>query len=231
MSLKHGSSAIYQNLVAYFDAANPRSYSGATWINLINPSQTLTSTGMIPPVGQLGGATAFRFTGTSGGMQNTTFFGAAPLDNTNCTMEAWVYVPSSWLIAGDRATIILGINPLAVYHSINKANNKLSSYWYQKTPEGYFETGEALTTERWHHIVSVWDSTTLTQYTNNIATIAATSGAAARSFVGLNIGSETEAGTSRQFNGGISEVRMYNRALTAAEVATNFNASRSRYGV
>lgn len=231
MGLKHGSSATYQGLVAHFDAANPKSYTASTWVNLINPSQTLSTTGTIPDVGQVGGANAFIFTGMSGGMQNTTFFGAAPLDNTNCTMEAWVYVPPSWATSGDRATIVLGINPLAVYHSVNKSNNKLSNYWYLKSPEGYFETGEPLASSQWHHIVAVWNATGLTQYTNNVATIASTTGTAARSFVGLNIGSETAAGSTRQFNGGIAEVRMYNRALSLQEVATNYNASRGRYGV
>lgn len=44
----------------------------------------------------------------------------------------------------------------------------------------------------------------------------------------LQIGSEN---TTRRFNGTISIVKIYNRALTASEVQQNFNASRGRFGI
>lgn len=46
----------------------------------------------------------------------------------------------------------------------------------------------------------------------------------------LNIGSYTGGGTNF-FNGRLSSVSMYNRALTATEVSQNFQALRGRYGI
>jgi len=37
--------------------------------------------------------------------------------------------------------------------------------------------------------------------------------------------------TARELNGGLGEIRVYNRALSATEVSQNFNATRSKYGV
>lgn len=37
--------------------------------------------------------------------------------------------------------------------------------------------------------------------------------------------------TGREFNGGIGAIRIYNRILSAAEIAQNFNAKRSEYGI
>jgi hypothetical protein len=36
---------------------------------------------------------------------------------------------------------------------------------------------------------------------------------------------------SRFFNGNISQVSIYNRALSASEVKQNFNATKSRFGL
>jgi hypothetical protein len=44
----------------------------------------------------------------------------------------------------------------------------------------------------------------------------------------INIG-RWQAGGGRQFNGNISQVSIYNRALTPAEVFQNYNATKSRY--
>jgi hypothetical protein len=45
-----------------------------------------------------------------------------------------------------------------------------------------------------------------------------------------NIGSSSGGG-SEYFNGTISDVKFYNRALSATEVQQNFNALRGRYGI
>jgi hypothetical protein len=48
----------------------------------------------------------------------------------------------------------------------------------------------------------------------------------------LSVGTRTLAGASQYpWNGNISQVTLYNRVLSAAEVAQNFNALRGRYGV
>jgi hypothetical protein len=38
-------------------------------------------------------------------------------------------------------------------------------------------------------------------------------------------------GISRFFKGSVAAAQLYNRALTADEITTNFNALRNRYGI
>lgn len=62
---------------------------------------------------------------------------------------------------------------------------------------------------------------------NGVKTSATTSGNASPGST-LNIGRES---SDRQFSGGIAVVRVYNTALTDAEVTSNFGALRARFGV
>lgn len=52
----------------------------------------------------------------------------------------------------------------------------------------------------------------------------------ATSYFGNDIG-KLGGNNSQNFNGNISDVRIYNRALTATEISTIYNATRSRYGL
>jgi hypothetical protein len=45
------------------------------------------------------------------------------------------------------------------------------------------------------------------------------------------IGVSATGGNRRYFTGGISNTQIYNRALSAAEIAQNYNAQKSRYGL
>ena len=45
------------------------------------------------------------------------------------------------------------------------------------------------------------------------------------------IGVSATAGNQRYFNGGISSMQIYNRALSTSEVLQNYNAQKSRYGL
>ena len=59
-----------------------------------------------------------------------------------------------------------------------------------------------------------------------------TSGVSQPILGGLYIGSlEGNLGLSRYWTGNIYQIKIYNRALSAAEIQQNFNATRSRFGV
>ncbi|MEZ0071726.1 LamG-like jellyroll fold domain-containing protein [Planotetraspora sp. GP83] len=86
---------------------------------------------------------------------------------------------------------------------------------------GYSATGTtALPTGSWSHIASVYDGTTVKTYVNGspVATTSV-SGANDTSTSPLRIGADTVAGT--YFSGLIDEVRVYNIALTQAQVQSD----------
>ena len=155
-----------------------------------------------------------------------TLFGTQP--STNLTFEAWIY-PESEIQADDRGCIMQVGGGASAYMSWNKSNLRMSNYWYGHPPEGYHESGAAVSRNTWSHFVCVWDynTSTVKQWTNGVrTTVSPVQGnAVPGSF--LQIGQE---GTTRQFSGGISLLRIYNTALTDDQVLDNFNATKIRFG-
>jgi Concanavalin A-like lectin/glucanases superfamily len=90
----------------------------------------------------------------------------------------------------------------------------------------YFSSTTALTVNAWSHLALTWDGTIMRLYVNGTQV-------ATRSRTGTLQGTSAGAGTVRignnvpygeRFIGQIDEVRIYNRALSAAEVTTDMNA-------
>lgn len=225
MALRHNAKIVTSGLGLYLDADNEKSTTGGDWKSLVE-NTTFAKTGT-PSFTTLGGATCFRFnavgqyfTGSPG------FTNSQPYPSTTLTMEAWIY-PETEVIAGDRGNICRINSGSASYLSWNKSNRKLSNYWYNHSPEGYHETGAAMTRDEWHHVCAVWTGTTLYQYTDLTQTSVSVTGTADTTGT-VTIGWE---GDSRQFAGGIALVRLYNVALTQDQVIQNYTATRGRFGV
>lgn len=85
---------------------------------------------------------------------------------------------------------------------------------------------------RWYHVAGTWDSSRINLYIDGALDVSAANSLRARNTAGgLNIGAQL---TQRYngmyqnfpFDGEIEEVRIYNRALTAAEIAGYYSATR-----
>jgi hypothetical protein len=97
-------------------------------------------------------------------------------------------------------------------------------------PAGYIHIGAdqaangnaALPLNTWTHVAVTYDGTTLRVFINGTqAGSAAVAGSIAASTGALRIGGNSVWG--EYFNGLIDEVRIYNRALSAAEIQTDMN--------
>jgi len=89
--------------------------------------------------------------------------------------------------------------------------------------------GTAMDTGVWYHIVATTSGTSHVLYLNNsVIGTAAAAGPWAASGENVTIGF---AGFHTYLNGTVPTVKLYNRGLTAQEVAQNFNALRGRYGI
>lgn len=133
------------------------------------------------------------------------------------TLEAMIYADANELTSGDRGTILQG----HIYMSWNKSNQRLSSYWYATDNQGYHEPSQVMNREQWYHLTTVWDGINqrLYQYIDGVLVNTVDTKASNDYISGLNLGME---GTSRQFSGAIAFANVYSYALSATEVARNY---------
>ncbi len=214
------------------DANNSESYSGSgsTWYDMTtnNLDATLTNTSYTKPY--------FAFNGTNA---TSSIADNASLEpgTGDFTLEAWVYY--SAITGSSRAIISKTDNGgLAANWSYGLRTNSAGAT--------YLEVGNGTTsvtspsynvsTGQWYHIVGVWTnvaSNSIALYINGVS-----QGSNSHSFTSvknssrpLYIGSYNGGEYSQWFNGRISAVRYYNKALTPQEVEQNFTALRGRFDI
>jgi len=85
-----------------------------------------------------------------------------------------------------------------------------------------------LTANTWHHVVGTYDGTHKRLFVNGFSdAVPVASGSVANVNIRVLVGADLNLNNPiRFFNGLIDEVRIYNRALSAAEIRTIFNATR-----
>ena len=86
-------------------------------------------------------------------------------------------------------------------------------------------------TSTWHEIAICWDGTTFKAYVNGSFVSNLNVGTANSQDKMFSIGNSNSGTGSEPFKGDISNVKVYNKALTASEVQQNFNALRTRFGI
>jgi hypothetical protein len=97
-----------------------------------------------------------------------------------------------------------------------------------------FQVNVFPTSNTWYHITYTWDTTTSIFYVNGTA---AGSKVAVDPSINQNrsnnvmIGGHTYVWADSYFNGKLDLVKYYNKALTASEVLTNYNALKTRFGI
>lgn len=89
----------------------------------------------------------------------------------------------------------------------------------------------SMTANTWYHVTLTWNTSSniATGYLNGVQVFNEAQTLWATTMPSVTIGNGFN--NVRFWNGKINAVQIYNRALTAAEVAQNFNALRGRYGI
>jgi len=112
----------------------------------------------------------------------------------------------------------------------NITNDNASFYSHNSLDSG-------LSANTWHCAVITYDgvsNSSVTYYNGNNSGISRTTIGSPTGFIGVmntpNIG-RGFSNSPRYFQGRVSNVSIYNRALTAQEIQQNYNATRSRYGI
>ena len=95
--------------------------------------------------------------------------------------------------------------------------------------EYYYPHSVSIPTGTWGFYCITYDGSNIKIYRNSVYEGSQATTGTADWTNGFNIGNY--AGSAYWYQGLISNISMYNRALTSAEVKQNFNALRGRYGI
>ena len=236
MGASGGPDLVQYGLVFVVDAADKNSYlgSGTAWSNLGSSESdgTLSVAGI----------------GTVSGSLNTMAFDGTD-DYVDCgndsslniqgsiTAEAWINLASAPTEAGSVVVTKGNVNggSSTVQYNLH-FNTSRQLKWQLSTGSSTntMTTTATVSIGDWTHIVGIHDASNTDSYIYINGELSATDkssiGNLGGTAIDLAIGYDDY--TDRYpFDGNISNVRIYNRVLSAAEVLQNFNAQRTRFGV
>ena len=221
-----GPSIVTNALVFNVDAANTSSYSGTgnAWNDLSGSnnikfySSSSYNVNANPTFSSDGG----------GSLVTTGIFGRS-IANSGITgsvarsMEAWVKFNS---VNANAVISIGGQAGSQLYELMAYSNNVIEHYWGNFT-----QSSTVLATNTWYHIVIVYDGTTNHYiYINGVQVGFSATPTLNTTNSPIYIGPAVTT-TWGAFDGKIATLRMYNRALTASDVKTNFDALKTRFGL
>ena len=211
---------VTSGLVLSVDAGNSASYpgTGTTWFDLSGNGRNLT----------LFNGTAYNSAGYFD-FDGTDDYAQTSINGLNTgtviphSLEMWVNFntmtsPRWWLA-------VIGQFDTGSHHWIGTTTSQFGAWsaQCQLAPT-------LLPATNWMQIVGTFDGTTLTYYVNNVNT-GGSCAASGFNFTNTDFSIGLRLGGEAYFNGKVAVSRIYNRALTATEVAQNFNVLRGRYGL
>jgi hypothetical protein len=218
-------------LVLCLDAANTKSYpgSGTVWSDLSRGGNNGTLTNGPTFNSANGGSVVFD------GVNDYVISNTPSVLNLSqpTTLNIWFYFNS---FSPENPRLIECRDSSNSIQLIRDAStNKIA------TKNSNFESGlngiawVTITTGVWYNISVVWvpSSTTTTLYLNGVSQ----SGSAFSNIAAGNQNNKIVLGVRSDFqsttwmNGRISNLQMYNRALSATEILQNYNATKSRFGL
>jgi len=222
MGIDYNSIITTEGLVGYWDAANPRSYSGSgnTWYDLSRYANNLTLTNS-PSFNSSGyfstGATGY-FTGAG--------TSSIPVANDNYSMFLFARL-SSW--ADGRGLISIGgftvSNQSNAFRTYTATLGNLTHYWWANDLISSNNNGN-IQNNQWFYAGVTFDGTTRKIYANNVLVASDTP-------TSHNVTSTTiqlaKTYATEYLQGDISIAKIYNRALTSQEIVQNYNATKGRY--
>lgn len=100
------------------------------------------------------------------------------------------------------------------------------------------DNGTALSYDTWYHMVLTYDGTTFKGYINgsevasaNVTYDSPHDDGETTQYLLFGAGTTTNMGDGSFYTGGLGEARIYNKALSPAEVLENYNTTKGRYGL
>jgi len=223
---------IQSGLVLHLDAGDPASYpgSGSAW-NDLSPSNNDGT--LVNGVGFNSGVGGhLTFDGTNDYVELAQSSTTMALDYI--TISAWVKANAStkgWVISGGFD----GTTGSVCFH-LNVGGNAsaliLDGLAYY---DGAWKNSDIATDIRgdgnWHFVTGTFNGTQLIYYLDGVSNSSTTITADTLPKNSLKPRIGNYVTDAEYFGGSISQVHIYNRALSAAEVLANYNATKSRFGL
>jgi hypothetical protein len=223
MSLGHGASIVRDGLVLCLDAANKKSYSGTgtAWNDLSGNGRNSTLVNI--PVYSTTNSGIFSFNGT-----DEYAFGTLPTFavGSSATIEAYVQLNN---VTNLCAIFSHGQSGSSFGMGLVILNSNLR--FRNSTADHGLSSPTTLATGQWYHIALSITASQTTGYCNGLSQGTSNQVITSNAIADYHI-SRRSANSGNEFvNGNIAALRVYNRALSAAEIQQNFNALSGRYGV
>jgi len=222
MGVSYNTKTVTSGLVLCLDAANRKSYpgSGTTWTDLSGSGFNGTLTNG-PTFGSADGGSIV-FDGTND-IVTTTY-----VSTNTYTFSAWF--KTNVVSSGFRNIISIPTPNYSLVLLDDDTSNL--GFWTNDALSGSALSTPTISTNTWYNVVFVREGNSITggykAYLNGILYGNANTGTWSTT-ASLSVGGRTD--VSQPLNGNISQVLIYNRALSALEVSQNFNALRGRYGI
>jgi len=227
--IAYNTSAVRDGLVLHLDAANVKSYpgSGTVWNDLSGNSNHGTLVNGVGYNGANKGSMIFD------GTNDTVDCGPVPQVGstlTGLTVSVWLNTNT----ASTRMILENGSDYTKNTFYLCQENQKYFTFEVYGGAYDVVYSNYVYQTNTWYNLVGVWSSgSPVNMYTNGVETNGTRGGSTRTTLTSgdTNLFVGTRAGTGYPFSGNIGDVRIYSRALSAAEIQRNFNATRGRYGI
>jgi hypothetical protein len=223
MAIVYNTSIVRDGLALYLDAANIKSYpgSGTTWTDLSGNGRNGTLT-LGPTYSSLNNGSII-FDGTDDYVQCS-----GSVTATAATFVAWIRRN------GDQGGYdgILFSRGTSVTGMMFQSSNQLAYAWNNAINTYTWNSGLTIPDLTWCMVAVSVTSTSATAYlcqSSGITSATNTVSHTSTTIDDIKLGQDDFG--SRLFTGNIAVTQLYNRALTAAEVTRNFEATRGRYGI
>ena len=222
---KFANTIVQQGLILNIDIDNPYSYAGAG-ATVYDTSSTALSWTATNTTYNSSPIKYLSYNGSNSSLVSST---SSAYDSQTITMECWCY-PNS-------------LNQLGFLFEKGAVNTQYSMFFenanFQFRTFGLsnqdvtITSASYMTVSRWNHIVCTYASGTKITYVNGVQAggLSGITGTLNTGGTNQYIGKYGNAGDNYPFNGRIAESRVYNIALSAAQVLQNYNATRTKYGL
>lgn len=219
MAFNYSPKIVTDGLVLYLDAANTRSYpgTGTTWSDLSRGGNTGTLTN--GPTFNSGNGGSIVFDGTNDYVNLGSVSQITP-GTGDFTIDFWIN-PINW--SSTYVPLLTTTITNGIWIGKNATNFVLRAY--NVADDLQYTTFP--TTNMWTNIIVRRSGTTANIYYNTSSVV---SGTVTRNYV-QGTTEIARDGTTNVFNGRISSVKYYNRALSSTEIRQNYNATKTRFGL
>jgi hypothetical protein len=223
MGIAYNTSIVMDGLLSFWDASNIRSYpgSGTTWLDISSYGYNLAARNS-PTFTTTNGISYFTLNGTNQDFYLASYGPAF----TSITFNMWVWRNGTQ----NGYTGLVMSRGNASGFTYQTGGTTLGYHWLNDGGTYTYSSGIDTANQTWSMATLVITATDAKWYLNGILQNTRIASHASSTFSNLYIGSDSGTG-GRYYNGRISMVQMYNRALSAAEIKTNYNATKKRYGL